>query len=115
LSRHDYVKWNPFLSKSYDPLTHLYSINYNQIVISVVTNNNSENFILEISAFLQQYFETNKHIINKIIITGDDYKKHVLINTITTLGKLTNYKELHINDSQLENHCITNNIKFVKI
>ena len=64
-----------------------------------------------IKNFLQSYSK----FINQIIINGYDYKNKMEKDIIGTLGDLTNYKELHINDDQLEDHCKRNNIKFIKI
>ena len=95
----------------------LYIMNYANIVIYVEADEYSNTMVtgFDIHTFLQKYSEINKHIINKILVTGSNYQNKILVDIIKTLGTLTNYKELHINDNQLENHCKTNNIKFVKI
>jgi hypothetical protein len=92
-------------------------INFNKITINITYNNtatlsnnvgkyNYDTFLVKnernkISKFLQTYAVVNKHVINQIIITGNE----IGCDIIETLSKLTNYKELHINDSQLEYPC----------
>ena len=102
---------------------HMLDIIFNKITINFIQKTNKTNNVINytllhnnpITALLTTYASFNNNKINQIIINGVDNKNKIKNDIIETLGTLTNYKELHINNNQLENHCKKHNIKFVKI
>ena len=100
----------------------VYMINYDNIHIELSYRKEIEDSPKKqhnIVKFLQTYSELNKHVINKIWVSNFQYKCGDQIYKTShdiskTLGGLTNYKELFIEDDQLVDHCKKNNIKFLK-